>query len=87
MSFLELRIKDLFWLLSAVEPDEITCPPEVAMYKCFIHARYVSFRQDVLVGDSMPPFDTQDLPQVPHHVGIQAVSLGHANCSRFCSLE
>ena len=83
MSFLDLGMKDLLWQLSVVEPDEMTCPSEVAMYKCFIHAGHVSFHQDV----RMPPFYTQDLPQVPHHVGIQAVSLGHVNCPRFYSIE
>ena len=56
------------------------------MYECFVHAGHVSFHQDVLVGDTMPPFDTHDLPQVPHHVGIQTVSLGYVHCPRFCSL-
>ena len=86
MSFLELGVKDLLWQPSVVEPDEMTCPSEVAMYECFVHAGHVSFHQDVLVGDSMPPFDTQDLPQVPHHVGIQTVSMGHVHCPRFCSV-
>ena len=27
--------------------------------------------------DTLPPFDTQDLPQMPHHVDIIAVSLRH----------
>ena len=62
MSFLELGVKDLLWQPSVVEPDEVTCPSEVAMYECFVHAGHVSFHQDVLVGDTMPPFDTQDLP-------------------------
>ena len=86
MSFLELGVKDLLWQPSVVEPDEMSCPSEVAMCECFVHAGHVSFHQDVLVGDTMPPFDTQDLPQVPHHVGIQTVSLGHVHCPRFCSV-
>ena len=52
------------------------CLSEVAMYECFIHAGHVSVHQDVLLGDMMPPFYTQDLVQVPHRVDIQAVSFG-----------
>ena len=70
MSFFEMGIKDLLWQPSVVEPDEMTCTCEVVMYKCFIHAGHVSFHQNVLAGDTVPPFDTQDLPQAPHHGGI-----------------
>ena len=62
MFVLELGIKDLIWQPSVVRPENMTCPSEVVMYKCFVHAGHVSFHQDVLDGDTMPPFDIQDLP-------------------------
>ena len=49
------------------------------LYECSVHAGHISFHQDVLVGDTMPPFDTQDLPQVPLDYKASGKTIS-ANC-------